>query len=136
MNKIEIVNKIQGVVSRINSEKIEYQFVNVFIKFGYGIVSFIVGLSAFFVFKLIAMILMILTILITTRPTPENLTLMKGIDVLFFFLTAYLAIKYTKKLNKSGVRKSRIIKRIATVIVGCISAIAIIVVVIPVLLKI
>ena len=91
--------------------------INIFIKFGYGLVSFFVGLSAFFVFKLLFMIPLNL------MATPENLDSIKGIGALLLFLSIYIAVKYTKKLNKSGTKKSRIKKRVATIIAGFISMI-------------
>lgn len=91
--------------------------INIFTRFGYGVVSFFVGLSAFFVFKLLFMIPLNL------MATPENLDSIKGIGALLIFLAIYLAVKYTKKLNKSGNRKSRIKKRIATIVAGFISMI-------------
>ena len=91
--------------------------INIFIKFGYGLVSFFVGLSAFFVFKLLFMIPLNL------MATPENLDSIKGIGALLLFLSIYIAVKCTKKLNKSGTRKSRIKKRVATIIAGFISMI-------------
>lgn len=98
-------------------KKEDTEDINIFIKFGYGVVSFFVGLSAFFVFKLLFMIPLNL------MATPENLDSIKGIGALLIFLAIYLAVKYTKKLNKSGTRKSRIKKRVATIIAGFISMI-------------
>lgn len=91
--------------------------INIFIRFGYSIVSFFVGLSVFFVFKLLFMIPLNLI------ATPENLDVIRGISALLLFLAIYLAVKYTKKLNNNGTRKSRIKKRVITLIAGFISMI-------------
>lgn len=115
-------NQINDVDQKTNIEKPKLneditEDINIFIKFGYGVVSFFVGLSAFFVFKLLFMIPLNL------MATPENLDSIKGIGALLIFLAIYLAVKYTKKLNKSGNRRSRIKKRVATIIAGFISMI-------------
>jgi len=98
----------------MSNEQIEQSKDNILIRFGYGVISFIVGLSAFYVIKLIFMIP------INLMSTPENIDTMKGIGGLLLILAIYLAVKYTKKLNRSGTRKSRNIKRIVTIILGVI----------------
>lgn len=85
---------------------------NIFIRFGYGVISFIVGLSAFSVIKLVFMLP------INFMATPENAELMKSVGAILLILAIYLAVKFTKKLNRSGTRKSRNIKRIITIVLG------------------
>jgi uncharacterized membrane protein YidH (DUF202 family) len=85
---------------------------NVFIRFGYGVISFIVGLSAFYIIKLVFMVP------INFMATPENAELMESVGAILLILAVYQAVKFTKNLNRTGTRKSRNIKRIITVILG------------------
>lgn len=102
--------------------------VNFFIRVGYGVVSLFVGLSAFSIFKLIYMIPLNLI------ATPENVESMQSFSSILIILAIYLAVKYTKKLNITGTRKSRINKRVVTIIAGVISmVIATVVVNIPII---
>lgn len=102
--------------------------VNFFIRGGYGVVSLFVGLSAFSIFKLIFMIPLNLI------ATPENVDSMQSFSSILIILAIYLAVKYTKKLNITGTRKSRINKRVVTIIAGVISmVIATVVVNIPII---
>jgi len=102
--------------------------VNFFIRVGYGVVSLFVGLSAFSIFKLIFMIPLNLIV------TPENVDSMQSFSSILIILAIYLAVKYTKKLNITGTRKSRINKRVVTIIAGVISmVIATVVVNIPII---
>lgn len=89
---------------------------NIVVRFVIGLASFIVGLSAFYFFKLILMIPLNLAI------TPENMPVMEGAGVLLVILAIYLAVKYTKKLNASGTRMSRNIMRTITIVLGVASA--------------
>lgn len=85
---------------------------NMFIRFGGGVISFIVGLSAFSIIKLVFMLP------INFMTTPENAELMKSVGAILLILAIYLAVKFTKNLNRTGTRKSRNIKRIITVALG------------------
>jgi len=85
---------------------------NIFIKFGNGVISFIVGLSAFSIIKLVFMLP------INFMVTPENAELMESVGALLLILAIYLAVKFTKNLNRTGTRKSRNIKRILTIVIG------------------
>jgi hypothetical protein len=71
-----------------------------------------VGLSAFSIIKLIFMIP------INFMATPDNAKTMQGLSSLLIIFSIYLAVKYTKKLNANGTKKSRNIKRIVTVVIG------------------
>lgn len=99
----------------MSNEQIEQSNDSILIRFGNGVISFIVGLSAFYVIKLIFMIP------INMMATPESIDLMKGVGAWLTILAIYLAVKYTKKLNRSGARKTRNIKRIVTIVFGAIS---------------
>lgn len=70
------------------------------------------GLSAFSIIKLIFMIP------INFMATPDNAKTMQGLSSLLIIFSIYLAVKYTKKLNANGTKKSRNIKRIVTVVIG------------------
>ena len=70
------------------------------------------GLSAFSIIKLIFMIP------INFMATPDNAKTMQGLSSLLIIFSIYLAVKYTKKLNANGIKKSRNIKRIVTVVIG------------------
>jgi len=85
---------------------------NIFTRFGLGVISFIVGLSAFSIMKL----LFILPINFIV--TLENKGLMESVSAILIIVAIYLAVKFTKKLNRTGTRKSRNIKRIITVVIG------------------
>lgn len=85
---------------------------NMFIRFGYGVISFVVGLSAFSIIKLAFMLP------INFMATPESAELMEGVGAISLILAIYLAVKFTKNLNRTGTRKSRNIKRIITVVLG------------------
>ena len=50
--------------------------------------------------------------------TPDNAKTMQGLSSLLIIFSIYLAVKYTKKLNANGIKKSRNIKRIVTVVIG------------------
>jgi hypothetical protein len=50
--------------------------------------------------------------------TPDNAKTMQGLSSLLIIFSIYLAVKYTKKLNANGTKKSRNIKRIVTVVIG------------------
>jgi hypothetical protein len=69
-------------------------------------------LSAFSIIKLIFMIP------INFMATPDNAKTMQGLSSLLIIFSIYLAVKYTKKLNANGTKKSRNIKRIVTVVIG------------------
>ncbi|MFM4733612.1 hypothetical protein [Aeromonas salmonicida] len=85
---------------------------NFLVRFGKGFISFIVGLSAFSVIKLIFMIP------INFMATPDNAQAMQGLGSILVILSIYLAVKYTKNLNANGTTKSRNIKRVITVVIG------------------
>lgn len=87
---------------------------NIFVRFGYGVISFIVGLSAFSIIKLVFMLP------INFMVTPGNAELMESVGAILLILAIYLAVKYTKNLNRTGTRKSRNIKRIITVVLGAV----------------
>ena len=70
------------------------------------------GLSAFSIIKLIFMIP------INFMATPDNAKTMQGLSSLLIIFSIYLAVKYTKKLNANGTKKSKNIKRIVTVVIG------------------
>jgi hypothetical protein len=97
---------------KMNEEVLTKTEGNVFIKFGNGVISFIVGLSAFSIIKLVFMLP------INFMVTPENAELMESVGALLLILAIYLAVKFTKNLNRSGTRKSRNIKRTLTVVIG------------------
>lgn len=88
---------------------------NIIIRFGNGLISFIVGLSAFSIIKLIFMVP------VNLMTTTENIETMKGVGGLLLILAIYLAVKFTKSLNSGGTKKSRNIKRIITIVAGIIS---------------
>ena len=111
-NSKESVNT--SVVSDIDNSN-----ASIFFRFGMGIVSFIVGLSAFFIFKLVFMIPLNLVAMQTTDESSYDL--FKSIGAILVVLAIYLAVKYTKKLNSNGTRKSRNIKRAITIVAGLIS---------------
>jgi hypothetical protein len=50
--------------------------------------------------------------------TPDNAKTMQGLSSLLIIFSIYLAVKYTKKLNANGTKKSRNIKKIVTVVIG------------------
>jgi len=79
-------------------------------------VSFIVGLSAFFIFKLLLMIPLNLSLVLFANNMDESQ--ISGLGGLFLVVTIYFAVKYTKRLNKNASRKSRNIKRVLTIVVG------------------
>jgi len=85
---------------------------NIFFQFGSRVISFIVGLSAFYTIKLVFLIPFNLMI------TPDNIEKMKDYGVFLIILSIYLAVNYTKKLNKNKNKKSRIIRRVMTIIIG------------------
>lgn len=85
---------------------------NFLIRFGKVCVSFIVGVSAFSIIKLIFMIPMNLI------TTPDNAQEMEVSGLALIIFSIFLAVKYTKKLNANGTTKSRNIKRIVTVVIG------------------
>lgn len=88
-----------------------------FVRLANGFVSIVVGLSAFFVIKSAFMIPLNLLLLTNLAP------ILEAIGVLFFLLSIYLAYQYTKKINSSGTRKSRNIKRAITIFAGVICAV-------------
>lgn len=85
---------------------------NIFIRLGNGLLSLIVGSSAFFVIKLIFIVPLNL------MTTPDNAGLMESIGAFLIIFAIYLAVKYTKSLNINGTRKSRNIKRVLTTLLG------------------
>lgn len=87
---------------------------NFLVKFCNGFISFIVGLAAFSIFKLIFMIP------VNIMTTSDNVDIMQGFSSILVIFSIYLAIKYTKSLNGNGTAKSRNIKRIITIIIGVI----------------
>ena len=96
----------------MTAEQLDNNNDNIFIRFGNGLISFIVGLSAFSVIKLVFMLP------ISFMVTPENTKLMESVGALLLILAIYLAVKFTKNLNRNGTRKSRNIKRTVTVVIG------------------
>ena len=85
---------------------------NLLVSFGFGVISFIVGLSAFFIIKVIFMIP------INIMTTAENIDTMKSVGSLSLLFCVYLSVKYTKTLNVVGTRKIRNIVRIFTFLIG------------------
>ena len=85
---------------------------NIFFRFGSGVISFVVGLSAFFIIKLAFMISLNLLI------TKDNVEKMEGVGALLIIFSIYLAVKYTKNLNKNKSKKTRIVKRVITIVIG------------------
>lgn len=88
---------------------------NVAVRFFHALMSFVVGLAAFFVFKALFMVP------VNLMTTEKNIDLMQGLGAILFLVSIYLAIRYTKKLNAAGTPKTRLVKRIATLIVGFIA---------------
>jgi len=111
--------KSVGKLKHISNEKTESSNNNLLIRVGNGIVSFIVGLSALAVIKLVFMLPLNLML------TPENADTMQTIGFLLIIVAIYLAVKFTKNLNRSGTRKSRNIKRTITIVLGFVCMIAI-----------
>ncbi|WP_163826713.1 hypothetical protein [Proteus vulgaris] len=79
------------------------------------VISFIVGLSAFFILRLIILITLNLI------ATSNNVATMQTIGGIMVVLSIGIAAIYTKILNSSGTLESRKRKKIITVIVGGIS---------------
>lgn len=94
------------------NNKIEDSRKSVVSRIWHSVVSFIIGLSAFFIFKLLVMIP--LNLFTTVR----NRDLMEGVGALLFIFCIYLAIKYTKYLNTQQSTKGLVIKKVITVVVG------------------
>jgi hypothetical protein len=86
------------------------------IRLANGVVLFIVGLSAFFVIKLILMIPT--NIYIAYELTDQSRVLAESTGAVVVVFSIYLSIKFTKKINRSDTRKNRNILRIVTVILG------------------
>ena len=85
---------------------------NIVVRLFHAFVSFVVGLAAFFVIK--ALFMLPLNLMATER----NIDLIKGLGALLFLVSVFLAVRYTKKLNRSGTPKGRLVKRILTLIAG------------------
>ena len=85
---------------------------NILIKVIHSVMSFVVGISAFFIIKLFFMI----PINIVT--TTDNLRTMEGLGSILILFSIYLSYKYTKYINGNGTLKSRIVKRVITILLG------------------
>ena len=107
-----------GVVAMESSEP-TIEKAGILVRIGCGFTSFLVGLAAFFVLKLIFMVFVNLLAFAML----ENKINFELVNFGFILLSIYGAFKYTKKLNKSGTKKSRIKKRILTMFFGFISMI-------------
>jgi len=88
---------------------------NILIKIFHSIMSFIVGVSAFFIIKLCFMIP------INLVTTADNLSAMEALGSVLLLFSIYLSYKYTKYINGSGTLTSRNIKRVITVLLGLFS---------------
>jgi len=89
---------------------------NIFAKIAGGFISFIVGFFAFFIFKLIFMIPL------NIFANAQNYELMKGLGALVIIFCIYLAVKYTKYINRRAEKHKRILLRVLTIVFGFFSA--------------
>ena len=92
--------------------KMDKPQVGLIIRVARWITSAIVGISSFFVIKLLFMAP------INIMMTPESADLLNGIGALLVLFSIYLATRLTKHINSIGPKKSRVIWRVATIILG------------------
>tara|TARA_R110002167_G_C12674022_1_gene650956 strand:+ start:75 stop:338 length:264 start_codon:yes stop_codon:yes gene_type:complete len=74
---------------------------NIFVKITGGFLSFIVGFFSLFIFKLIFMIPLNLF------ANAQNYDLMQSLGALVFIFCIYLAVKYTKYINRRTEKKQK-----------------------------
>ncbi len=89
------------------------------VSFGNGVISFIVGFFAFTIIKVIFSFLLILFV----KMKLLSVVTYNEYGFIFIFISLYLAVVVIKKLNKFKTKKTRIILKIAIIIIGFISGV-------------
>ena len=92
---------------------------NALLRLGSGVLSFIVGVSIFFILKLVVMVPLNIAAMSAKNEAEQGV--FEGVGSLAMVFLVYLAYKLTKKINAKEIRKVRITARIAVIAGGFVS---------------